>query len=55
MTDHRACRGRPVGASFAGWAGLDDPVIDISVTPNRQDAMGVHGIARDLAAAGLGP
>jgi phenylalanyl-tRNA synthetase beta chain len=44
----------PVGASFAGWAGLDDPVIDISVTPNRQDAMGVHGIARDLAAAGLG-
>jgi len=44
----------PVGASFAAWAGLDDPVIDVSVTPNRQDAMGVHGIARDLAAAGLG-
>jgi phenylalanyl-tRNA synthetase beta chain len=44
----------PVGAAFAGWAGLDDPVVDISVTPNRQDAMGVHGIARDLAAAGLG-
>ena len=44
----------PVGASFAGWAELDDPVIDIAVTPNRQDAMGVHGIARDLAAAGLG-
>ncbi len=44
----------PVGASFAGWAGLDDPVIHVSVTPNRQDAMGVHGIARDLAAAGLG-
>ncbi|MGQ0588451.1 MAG: phenylalanine--tRNA ligase subunit beta, partial [Sphingosinicella sp.] len=44
----------PVGANYAAWAGLDDPVIDVSVTPNRQDAMGVHGIARDLAAAGLG-
>jgi len=44
----------PVGARYAEWAGLDDPVIDVSVTPNRQDAMGVHGIARDLAAAGLG-
>jgi phenylalanyl-tRNA synthetase beta chain len=44
----------PVGGSFAEYAGLDDPVIDIAVTPNRQDAMGVHGIARDLAAAGLG-
>ena len=44
----------PVGAAFAAYAGLDDPVIDVSVTPNRQDAMGVHGIARDLAAAGLG-
>ena len=44
----------PVGASFAHYAGLDDPVIDVAVTPNRQDAMGVHGIARDLAAAGLG-
>ncbi|HEX8379543.1 MAG TPA: phenylalanine--tRNA ligase subunit beta [Allosphingosinicella sp.] len=44
----------PVGASYAQWAGLDDPVIDVNVTPNRQDCMGVHGIARDLAAAGLG-
>jgi len=44
----------PVGANYATWAGLDDPAIDVSVTPNRQDAMGVHGIARDLAAAGLG-
>jgi len=44
----------PVGANYATWAKLDDPVIDVSVTPNRQDAMGVHGIARDLAAAGLG-
>ncbi|HEV2570026.1 phenylalanine--tRNA ligase subunit beta [Sphingomonas sp.] len=44
----------PVGTSFAAWSGLDDPVIDIAVTPNRQDCMGVRGIARDLAAAGLG-
>ncbi|HYD13475.1 MAG TPA: phenylalanine--tRNA ligase subunit beta [Allosphingosinicella sp.] len=44
----------PVGVPFAVYAELDDPVIDVSVTPNRQDAMGVHGIARDLAAAGLG-
>jgi phenylalanyl-tRNA synthetase beta chain len=44
----------PKGASYAMWAGLDDPVIDVSVTPNRQDCMGVYGIARDLAAAGLG-
>jgi phenylalanyl-tRNA synthetase beta chain len=41
-------------APLRAWAGLDDPVIDVAVTPNRQDAMGVHGIARDLAAAGLG-
>ena len=44
----------PVGTSYADYAGLTDPVIDISVTPNRQDCMGVRGIARDLAAAGLG-
>jgi phenylalanyl-tRNA synthetase beta chain len=44
----------PVGAAFPAYAGLDDPVIDVSVTPNRQDCMGVRGIARDLAAAGLG-
>jgi phenylalanyl-tRNA synthetase beta chain len=44
----------PVGASFPEYAGLDDPVIDVAVTPNRQDAMGVYGIARDLAAAGMG-
>ncbi len=44
----------PVGAPFAEVAGLDDPVIDIAVTPNRADALGVAGIARDLAAAGLG-
>ncbi|MBH1998887.1 MAG: phenylalanine--tRNA ligase subunit beta [Sphingomonadaceae bacterium] len=44
----------PVGQVYADWAGLNDPVIDVSITPNRQDCMGVRGIARDLAAAGLG-
>ncbi len=44
----------PIGMAYALYAGLDDPLIDISVTPNRQDCMGVRGIARDLAAAGLG-
>jgi phenylalanyl-tRNA synthetase beta chain len=43
-----------VGESYVRWAGLDDPVIDIAITPNRQDCMGVYGVARDLAAAGLG-
>src|SRR5208282_2854238 len=44
----------PVGVPYARWAGLDDPVIDVAVTPNRPDATGVSGIARDLAAAGIG-
>ncbi|MDX3807072.1 MAG: phenylalanine--tRNA ligase subunit beta [Bosea sp. (in: a-proteobacteria)] len=44
----------PVGQPYAVYAGLDDAVIDIAVTPNRADALGVAGIARDLAAAGLG-
>ena len=44
----------PVGAAFADYAGLNDPVFDVSVTPDRQDCMGVRGIARDLAAAGMG-
>ena len=44
----------PVGQVYADWAGIDDAVIDVSITPNRQDCMGVRGIARDLAAAGLG-
>ncbi len=44
----------PVGEAYPRWAGLDDPVFDISVTPNRPDCMGVRGVARDLAAAGLG-
>ncbi|MDB5695699.1 MAG: phenylalanyl-tRNA synthetase subunit beta [Sphingomonas bacterium] len=44
----------PVGTSYADYAGLTDPVFDVAITPNRQDCMGVRGIARDLAAAGLG-
>jgi phenylalanyl-tRNA synthetase beta chain len=44
----------PVGEAYAKYAGLDDPVIDVNVTPNRPDALGVSGIARDLAAARLG-
>jgi len=44
----------PVGASFARYAGLDDPMIEINLTPNRGDCTGVHGIARDLAAADIG-
>lgn len=43
-----------VGQSYPDYAQMDDPVIDVSVTPNKQDCMGVRGIARDLAAAGLG-
>lgn len=43
-----------VGESFAKYQGLDDPVIHINITPNRADALGVYGIARDLAAAGMG-
>jgi phenylalanyl-tRNA synthetase beta chain len=44
----------PVGAPYAKYAGLDDPMIEINLTPNRGDATGVHGVARDLAAAGIG-
>ncbi len=44
----------PVGANYAQWAGLDDPMIEINLTPNRADCTGVNGIARDLAAAGMG-
>jgi phenylalanyl-tRNA synthetase beta chain len=44
----------PVGIRYAAWAGLDDPLIEIAVTPNRGDALSVRGVARDLAAAGLG-
>jgi phenylalanyl-tRNA synthetase beta chain len=44
----------PVGTGFAAFAGLDDPVFEIGITPNRADCLGVYGIARDLAAAELG-
>jgi phenylalanyl-tRNA synthetase beta chain len=44
----------PIGTSYAKFAGLDDPVIEINLTPNRPDCTGVHGIARDLAAADMG-
>ncbi len=48
-----------VGQSFADWLAQNrpeavDPLIEIAITPNRPDALGVHGIARDLAARGLG-
>jgi phenylalanyl-tRNA synthetase beta chain len=44
----------PVGASYADWAGLGDPVIEINLTPNRPDCTGVNGIARDLGATLIG-
>jgi len=44
----------PVGGRYVDYAKLDDPIIEIKVTPNRGDALSVRGIARDLAAAGLG-
>lgn len=43
----------PVGEAFADYQAAS-PVFDVAITPNRPDCMGVHGIARDLAAAGLG-
>ncbi|WP_436642272.1 phenylalanine--tRNA ligase subunit beta [Microbaculum sp. FT89] len=44
----------PIGTPLADVLGLDDPVIEVAVTPNRPDALGIAGIARDLAAADLG-
>ena len=44
----------PLGVPLAEVLGRDDPVIDLGITPNRQDCLGVRGIARDLAAAGMG-
>ena len=48
-----------VGEKFTDWLAANDPakvdpVIEIAITPNRQDALGIHGVARDLAARGLG-
>ena len=45
---------RRSASGYAEWAGLGDPVLEINLTPNRQDCTGVHGIARDLAAADMG-
>ncbi|MEL7545784.1 MAG: phenylalanine--tRNA ligase subunit beta [Pseudomonadota bacterium] len=44
----------PLGTPAADALGVNDPVIDVEITPNRPDWLGVHGIARDLAAAGVG-
>lgn len=44
----------PVGQSFVEYRGLHDPVIEIKITPDRADCLGVFGVARDLASAGLG-
>jgi phenylalanyl-tRNA synthetase beta chain len=44
----------PVGNKYMDYAGLNDVVFDISLTPNRGDCASVHGIARDLSALGLG-
>jgi phenylalanyl-tRNA synthetase beta chain len=44
----------PVGAAYATYAGVDDPLIEINLTPNRPDCTSVAGVARDLVAAGLG-
>jgi len=44
----------PVGMAYADYAGLNDAVFTIGLTPNRGDCAGIHGIARDLAAKGIG-
>lgn len=44
----------PIGKPFAEVLGLNDPVIEINLTPNRADCTGVSGIARDLGATGIG-
>lgn len=44
----------PIGTPFNDIYGFNDPIIDIAVTPDRADCAGIHGVARDLAAAGLG-
>lgn len=43
-----------VGENIAEIKGLDDITIDINITPNRGDCLGVYGIARDLSATGIG-
>ncbi len=44
----------PIGTAAVDAMGLNDPIIEIAITPNRGDCLGVRGIARDLAASGLG-
>jgi phenylalanyl-tRNA synthetase beta chain len=44
----------PVGKPFAEVLGVNDPVIEINLTPNRPDCTGVNGIARDLGATSIG-
>ncbi|MBY0291743.1 MAG: phenylalanine--tRNA ligase subunit beta, partial [Alphaproteobacteria bacterium] len=44
----------PLGESYAKWLGLDETLIEVSITPNRGDCLGVYGIARDLAATEIG-
>lgn len=44
----------PLGTPMAALYGLNDPVIDIAITPNRGDWAGVRGVARELAASGMG-
>ncbi|MDE0531960.1 MAG: phenylalanine--tRNA ligase subunit beta [Albidovulum sp.] len=44
----------PLGERYIDYAGRNDPVVEIAITPNRPDALGVRGIARDLAARGIG-
>ena len=44
----------PIGTPLAQLLGLDDPVVEVAITPNHAEALGVRAIARDLAAAGLG-
>jgi len=44
----------PMGEPFTQVLGLDDPVVEVAVTPNRPDCLGVRGLARELAAAGVG-
>ena len=43
-----------IGDEILGYIKKSDPVIEIAITPNRADALGVRGIARDLSAAGIG-
>ena len=43
-----------IGQKISNFLGIDDPIIEIEITPNRGDCLGVRGVARDLAASGIG-